>query len=300
MSSAADSVAVTRGEPADASACLVRTRHFAVERAGDRRTLRHRFHADELDNDIAGILDEELFRPGWLRGSAAFEQVFADIVRSTPPDASSAWRHFYANTLDAIRRHLRGDLPRTRSTIAGFAPVYAEAQRLVDGERVLDLGSCFGFFPLLLAERGDVTVLAADHTPGAMELLEAQTSPRRAAVRTLVCDAARVPLPDRSVDTVTVLHLLEHLTPEHGAAVVREALRLATRRVVIAVPFEDVPNATFGHVRRFDTTTLEVLGRWCARPYTVSEHHGGWLVLDNTSGGRADRSPRRSHVARSA
>src|ERR1019366_2140415 len=45
-------------------------------------------------------------------------------------------------------------------------------------------------------------------------------------VSTLVCDAARIPVPDDWADTVSVIHLLEHVSPEHGSAVLSEALRV--------------------------------------------------------------------------
>lgn len=99
----------------------------------------------------------------------------------------------------------------------------------------------------------------------------------------MVCDAASVPLPDGVADTVTVLHLLEHLDSDASAAVLREAMRLARRRVVAAVPFEDVPRACYGHVQRFDVDVLQTIAdSWRAAGVEagVHEFHGGWLVLD--------------------
>jgi hypothetical protein len=62
--------------------------------------------------------------------------------------------------------------------------------------------------------------------------------------------------------------------------VLAEMLRLARHRVVVAVPFEDVPNPTWGHVRTFDPAALNAMGAATGRPYRVEEHHGGWLVID--------------------
>jgi hypothetical protein len=104
-------------------------------------------------------------------------------------------------------------------------------------------------------------------------------------VRTLGCDAAAVPLPAGVADTVTVLHLLEHLSTDVGHAVIEEALRLARRRVVIAVPYEDRPRACYGHVQRFDTAGLHEFGARLSTAHRglrvdVHEFHGGWLILD--------------------
>ncbi|MDQ4116566.1 MAG: class I SAM-dependent methyltransferase, partial [Actinomycetota bacterium] len=97
---------------------------------------------------------------------------------------------------------------------------------------------------------------------------------------TLVADARAVARPDADADTVLAVHLIEHLSPAEGDEVVAEMLRLARRRAVVAVPFEDEANPTWGHVRRFDTAELSAVGERTGRPYTVSEHHGGWLVID--------------------
>ena len=96
----------------------------------------------------------------------------------------------------------------------------------------------------------------------------------------MACDAARVPLPDRRVDTVTVIHVLEHLAPRHGDAVVREALRLARKQVVVAVPYEDEPTAAYGHVRCFTPEQLTDVGHRTGHRFSVASHHGGWLLLD--------------------
>ncbi|MFI5066195.1 MAG: hypothetical protein ACHP9Z_19765, partial [Streptosporangiales bacterium] len=80
-------------------------------------------------------------------------------------------------------------------------------------------------------------------------------------------------------ETVSVIHLLEHVTPEHGRAVLGEALRVARGQVVVAVPFEDEPSAVYGHVRTFDLATLTALGESTGHRCSVHEDHGGWLVL---------------------
>ncbi|GAA1421301.1 mycofactocin oligosaccharide methyltransferase MftM [Streptomyces thermospinosisporus] len=259
---------------------IVRTEHFSLRRRGRRVELGHWLRPDQLDNDLAGLLAEELFAPGWLSGNDVFERVFTGVVRSCVDGPLAAWTTFYDNTLTRIRRCAHRPADAVHSSIAGFAPVYGRALELVGRGSVLDLGSCFGFLPLLLAERRQGAVTASDLSRGTMRLLAEVARARGTALATLVCDAARVPLPDRSVDTVTVIHVLEHLEPGHGDTVVREALRLARRRVVVAVPYEDEPTAAYGHVRCFDPDRLAALGRRTRVPYAVDSYHGGWLVLD--------------------
>ncbi|WP_234426838.1 mycofactocin oligosaccharide methyltransferase MftM [Streptomyces niger] len=259
---------------------VVRTDHFCLRRRAHRIEVTHRITPEALDNDLAGLLAGELFAPGWLSGPDVFERVFTGVVRSCVPGPVASWARFYDNTLARIRACWQGPAPAGHSSIAGFAPVYRRTLDLVPPGSVLDLGACFGFLALLLARKPDRTVLASDVSSGTMRLLEAVADARGTPLRTLTCDAARVPLPDRAVDTVTAIHLLEHLDPRHGAAVLTEALRLARHRVVVAVPYEDEPTAAYGHVRCFDRDQLGALGRGTGRPFTVSDFHGGWLVLD--------------------
>ncbi|MGQ0840169.1 mycofactocin oligosaccharide methyltransferase MftM [Actinokineospora sp.] len=272
-------VCVLRDDPAAERSppVVVRTAHFCLRRNGARVLLSHALAPDRLDNDLAGLLAAELFDPGWLSGSDVFERVFTGIVRSTVDGAVEAWLTFYRNTLRRIAEDREGD--HEHSTIAGFAPVYRRAIELTPPGHVLDLGSCFGFLGLLLAARPRTTVTASDVSTGGMRLLRTVSARLGTPVSTVVCDAARIPLPDKAVDTVTVLHLLEHLEPGHGQAVLHESVRLARRRVVVAVPYEEVPTATYGHVRTFAPIDLVDLGRRSGCRFTVTTHHGGWLVL---------------------
>ncbi|MGW5202414.1 mycofactocin oligosaccharide methyltransferase MftM [Streptomyces spiralis] len=259
---------------------IVRTEHFTLRRRGRRVELGHSLRPEQLDNDLAGLLAEELFAPGWLSGSDVFERVFTGVVRSCVDGPLPAWTTFYDNTLARIRQCWQTPEPAGHSSIAGFAPVYRRTLDLVSPGSVLDLGSCFGFLPLLLTEREQQTVIASDLSRGTMRLLDTVARARGRTLDALVCDASRVPLPDRSVDTVTVIHVLEHLDARHGDAVVHEALRLARRRVVVAVPYEDEPTAAYGHVRCFTPEQLADLGRRTDHRFSVGTFHGGWLVVE--------------------
>jgi SAM-dependent methyltransferase len=227
--------------------------------------LRHRIPPDELSNDLAGWIADDLVAPGLIPASA-FEHTFVSVV-------GSAWLPFYRNTL---RELARGGAPG--GTNAGMAPVHERAAALAAGS-VVELGCCFGFLSLRLAHEGH-PVTAVDLSPGAVALLASVAPDLGASLHALVGDAMAVPLADRSAETVFAVHLLEHLPPPLASRVVGEMLRVARRRVVVAVPFEDEPNPTWGHIRTFDLTALDALGAATGHPYAVEEHHGGWLVID--------------------
>jgi len=262
----------------------VRTEHFDVAHVAGRLVVTHCIPRERVDDDLAGVIVDELFGPGWLRGSEMFERIFTGIVRSMAVGAVDSWELFYRNTIARLAQLEGGPAEPSadlsgHGSIEGYAPVYDRACELVLPGPVLELGCCFGFLALRLAERGhDVT--ASDVSAGTVRLLHTIASRLGTPLTTLLADAARVPLDDGCADTVLVIHLLEHLDDEHGAEVIDEALRCARHRVVVAVPLEEEADESYGHVR---TVTLHDLRDWgvaSGAPYSVTEHHGGWLVLD--------------------
>jgi hypothetical protein len=265
------------GPPPRRELHMVRTPHFDLRHVGPRLAITHRVPASAVDDDLAGLLADELFSPGWVRGQELFERIFTGVVLTSAPTPLEAWSLFYRNTLALVSSCLT--VPRGSGTVADYAPVYAAVERLLADGDVLELGSCFGFLSLRLAAAGR-RVLATDLDPGTVGVL-AQVAPRLGiALSVGVADAVRTGLPDASADNVLAVHLLEHLPPERGDRVLEEMLRLARRRVVLAVPLEEVADETWGHVRTVSLGDLDRWGSRSGRPYAVAEDHGGWLVIE--------------------
>ncbi|MEW5810764.1 MAG: mycofactocin oligosaccharide methyltransferase MftM [Actinomycetota bacterium] len=254
------------------SAAMVCAGRFCVQRRDHLLTVEHDLTPDELSDELTSLLTEHLVDTQVLRGQTEFELVFTGVVRSTVDGGLSSWLRFYRNSLAALERGA-----------TAFGPIHAEAAAQVRGHQLIDLGSCFGFFPLRMARHAEV--LATDLSAPTMRLLAAVSPRLQRPLATLACDATDVPLPSASADTVTALHLIEHLPTEVMTAVCDEALRLARRRVVIAVPFEDEPRECYGHIQRFDLLRMQHLADDVMRRHPgVSAHtyafHGGWLILD--------------------
>ena len=241
-------------------------RRLRLDAAG---RVRHAIRPAELSNDLAGWIADDLVVPGLL-DPAAFEEAFVAVVQDVDP----AWTAFYRNTLRALAS---GGEPG--GTNAGMAPVHDRAAALAVGPHVVELGCCFGFLSLRLAAEGH-RVTAVDLMPGTARLLGSVSAALGTPVTTLAGDALAVPLQDASADTVFAVHLLEHLPRGLDATVLAEMLRVARRRAVVAVPFEDEPTPAWGHVRTFDRDDLHALGATTGLPFTVTEYHGGWLVID--------------------
>ena len=232
--------------------------------------VRHDIRIDELSNDLAGWIADDLVAPGLL-DPAGFEDAFVGVVQDLDP----GWTTFYRNTLTALGA---GGAPG--GTNADMAPVHDRAAALAVGPQVVELGCCFGFLSLRLASDGH-RVTGVDLVPGTTRLLHQVSTALGTPVTTLAGNALAVPLADGSADTVFAVHLLEHLPRGLDTQVLAEMLRVTRRRAVVAVPFEDEPTPAWGHVRTFDLDDLHSLGAATGLPYTVEEHHGGWLVIDS-------------------
>ncbi len=249
------------------------TPRFCVQRHGRLLSVEHNLTPEELCDELAVVLAEQLVDRAALQGQSEFELVFTGIVRSTVDGGLPAWLRFYRNSMTKLEE---GG--------TAFAPIHAWAATLMRGHRLVDLGSCFGFFPLRMSRRG-IDVTATDLSQPTMTLLRRVSAELRRPLRTIGCNATAVPLPDRCADTVTALHLIEHLSPAVADDVIEEALRLARHRVVVAVPFEDEPRECYGHMKRFDRLVLERMAQRLGERHgdihaRVSELHGGWLILD--------------------
>ncbi len=277
----------------------VRTAHFDIVRLDGRLVVTHSVSRSAVSDDLAGLIVDELFVPGWVRGSEMFERIFTGVVRSTEQDPLRSWELFYRNTIQRLdtlfAQRTGGSSAAGHGTIEGYAPVYAHAESLTGPGSALELGCCFGFLSLRLARSGR-RVTASDVSAGTVRLLSAVAPRLGADLTTVRADAARVSLPDAYAETVLVVHLLEHLDEEHGARVVAEALRLAGQRVVVAVPLETEADESYGHVRTVSLDDLTALGSSTGLHVDVHEHHGGWLVLERAASGRRDLQARRGDV----
>jgi ubiquinone/menaquinone biosynthesis C-methylase UbiE len=142
------------------------------------------------------------------------------------------------------------ELPRVRGVLGmlrGLAP-----------PDLLDVGSGRGVFlwPLLDAFP-ELPVHAIDTRPDRVADIQAVARGGIARLRGSVMDAGQLEMPDRTVDGVTVLEVLEHLKgPERAVA---EAVRVAKRFVIVSVPSK--PDDNPEHIHLFDNNSLQDLFR---------------------------------------
>lgn len=270
------------GELASRAAHVRESLHFIVYALGDITVLVHRLEPGEIDNDLAELVAGELVSPGRVAVARTFERCFAGVVLSSASDSGEAWRTFYGNTLSRLERATSSSRPEF-GPVGVFGRIYGRARSLVAGSSLLDVGTCFGFFPLLLQRLElhlDITALDVSEPMIGLARDAAASLHHTGNVEFVRGNALSLPFAGGSFDTVTALHLLEHLDSSSANQALWEMCRVARRRVIVAVPLEEKPDPAYGHVQSFDREGLIRLGEETGWRCDFEDYLGGWVVLE--------------------
>jgi SAM-dependent methyltransferase len=274
--------------------------HFAVGRRDGVSVLAHPFTTSTVDEDVAPLVAEELGPLGLVSSAREYGEALFAIVASTSPsagpcpkcgrvhvDLATVWRHYSVNTLRRLRALLAtppGAPARVPAThTEQFAAVYRRVIDACAGRSLLDVGTSLGFLPVLLGElRPDIRVAGCDNRQDAVTA---------AADLAAVAGAAHVTFSVRDVlapefaavgtfDTVTAVHVLEHLTEAELPVALTSLLGVTARRLILAVPYEAVAEPLYGHEQVFTLERLRSLGERC-----VSTLGGGRFQCEDVCGG---------------
>ena len=275
------------------------TQHFVVcQKPMSRQTvLLHIFGQAEIDADLICFIENELSSFGFIPTAREFGATLFAVLASTfpsPRHQPAIWQRFCLNTLAKLREQTAHPLnpSPTVSYIAPFAAVYRRIFELFVGQSVLDVGCSFGFLPVLLAEKfPDAHVVGCDKSADAIGF--SSDLARVAGVQHSTFTLQNVLAPGFShsgcFDTVTAIHLLEHLPEEQLAQAFEHLLQVTRHRLIVAVPYEQQAAVVYGHEQVFSREKLEKWGIWCtetlggtARSW-CEEVAGGLLVVDRLS-----------------
>jgi SAM-dependent methyltransferase len=273
---------------------LEETEHFLLARPAetDRVILVHRFQSSELDNNLVDCLMQEL--PNLITSEQAFGHAMIGVVHSIKPrDPVDAWGIFSLNTLQRLREHIdEHTLQKPTSTIGACATIYRRLFELKVGASLLDVGCACAFWPVLAAERephAQSSIVGVDSRLDAIHLsqhMAALTQHQNLTFLQLDLLSPQFVEEVGTFDTVTAIHLLEHL-PEAQLPLAFGHLRQVTRhRLVVAVPYETEATRAYGHEQVFTRETLEHWGQWCvesldgAARYWCEDVAGGLLIID--------------------
>lgn len=308
----------------------------------------HTFAPEEIDNNVGYYVANELLPllHATARQQTAyseqelFECYVGAIVRSVDGDERRAWQLFYDNTLHALGCAASSAAARVvgggsvgapgvgspNGFIANFGAIYQQSLELIaecvgggpavrsglhgtPGPTLLDVATCFGFFPLFLSNQAlgpshlppemqaSVArlekIVGCDLNPALVTLANQYTRQQRSRAEFVWADiltndsaTLRAHLQGAAFTVVTALHLLEHLEAAETKRALANLWMLTERRLIIAVPLEDVPDRRFGHVQTFTRERLLEIGQHLGGEYRYFEYCGGWLVIDRADYGR--------------
>lgn len=121
-------------------------------------------------------------------------------------------------------------------------------------------------------------------TPFKVTTLDKSVRPKEQCLPDVVGEAENLPFDDGNFDVICLGELLEHVpVPQR---VLREAVRVARKKVIITVPFEHEwppelkPFWNPAHIRFYDKVTLEKELKQIGLPFTIERiQHGPWVWL---------------------
>jgi SAM-dependent methyltransferase len=275
------------------------TPHFLFARvpASPFILLVHHFSAQEIDNSLGEYLVQELAPHELLPGEEAFSSALIGVVTSIlPDDPVAAWGFFSLNTLQRLAAKLDMSSPATNEPdlLLPFARIYRRLSELLIGSSLLDVGCACAFWPVLVAQRYAEQfkrIVGVDNRTDALALSEQLAALVQSD--TTKFSLADVLAPEFTAlgrfDTVTAIHLLEHLSETLLPDALMHLLQVTRHRLLIAVPYEDQPTLAYGHAQVFTREKLEEWGRWCVERLNgkgkmhCEDLEGGLLLIERTT-----------------
>ncbi len=281
----------------DRSYCVTETPHFLVcqREASVQTVVMHALTQREIDADFICFVEDELSPFHIFTSAKTYGSTLFAVLASTfpsPRNQGDVWRLFCLNSLERFRVLLScssQEHSTSISHIASFTKIYRRIFELCGGQSFLDVGTSFGFLPILLAQNSVFSrIVACDNNPDILNIS------RKVAAAT---DAQHVIFTYQDVlaedftnlgrfDTVTAIHVLEHLTEQQLRTALTHLLRVTAQRLVIAVPYEESIQTDYSHYQIFTQEKLDVCGKWCMEMlegkgrYWCEEVMGGILVIE--------------------
>lgn len=276
---------------------VTETPHFVVcQKAGSAQSIiMHVLTQSQVDADIICVVADELASCRVFTTAKTYGATLFAILASTcpaPRTQSAVWRLFCLNTLAKFQSLITSpsqEVPECVSHITSFARIYRRVFELCCGHSFLDVGTSFGFLPVLFAKNTAFTrIVGCDNEPDILDIardLAIVTEVQRPTftVQDLLDeDFAHV----GRFDTVTAIHLLEHLTEQQLPVALAHLLEVTSHRLIVAVPYEETPQANYGHVQRFTPQKLDQWGHWCRERlnghgrYWCEDVAGGMLIIE--------------------
>ncbi len=276
------------------------TKHFVVCQHAlfSRIILLHTFQQTTIDADLICFIEYELTPFGFMHSTREFGATLFAIMASTfssPRHQPSIWRCFCVNTLEKLREQLADTSLfqlEVHPYITPFTVIYQRVKELFTGERLLDVGCSFGFLPILMEEHlSDISIVGMDNNPDMIRCATDIASVVRTKHTIFYLHDILAPneTDSGSFDTITALHILEHIPEKDISIALTHLLQLTSKRLIIAVPYEEQMEKLYGHQQLFTPEKLQNWGKWCVEYLQGAGHFwcedvmGGMLIIDKDS-----------------
>ena len=276
------------------------TPHFVVcQKSSSTYTIvMHLFGQDEIDADLICFTEQELSALGLISSAQEYGGILFALLASpfpSPRDQRLIWRQFCLNTLARLRLLILDPLqriPLSVSHVIPFATLYQRVFELFVGRSFLDVGCCFGFLPVLMAEhKPEIGIVGCDNNPEILNIAQDLASVTQAQqVQFIWQDVLTEHFCHQGLfDTVAAIHLLEHLSEQELPVALTHLLSVTSQRLLIAVPYEEEAQALYGHSQVFTQDKLHFWGKWCVDQlgghgrYWCEEIMGGLLIVERCS-----------------
>ncbi len=276
-----------------------KTEHFTIcqQPSTKKCILMHLFKLEEANADLICFIENELPTSGIIPTAREFGATLFAILASmhpAPRNQQAIWLRFCLNSLNCLRdqvEHPTQNNPTNVSYISPFASIYKRIFELTSGQSLLDVGCSFGFLPVLVSERTPNTqITACDVSADAIGFSSSLAN---------VAKAQNITFSQKDVlsedflklgrfDTVTAIHLLEHLAEDDMLNTLNHLLQVTRKRLLIAVPYEEQAEKVYGHEQIFTPEKLQQWGTWCIKvlkgngQYWYEELMGGLLVVERS------------------
>jgi len=273
------------------------TPHFVVcqHDSSPATIVMHTLGQEAIDADLISFTEQELSHLGLIGSAHDYSALFFAILASpfpAPRDQGLVWRQFCLNTLARLRMQVVASLtqsPPSISHVPAFAALYQRVFEWFIGNSFLDVGSCFGFLPVLMAERKpEIRIVGCDSNPEMLTIArDLACVTQMQQVQFIWQDVLAEPFCQQGLfDTVAAIHLLEHFTEQELPSALTHLLNVTAQRLLIAVPYEEEAQACYGHHQVFTQEKLHWWGNWCIDAlggtgrYWCEEVMGGFLIIE--------------------
>lgn len=157
--------------------------------------------------------------------------------------------------------------------VAGIYPGSLRRAGLSAGEVLVDIGTGRGEMLAVAARMGAARAIGVEYAPAAVAMAEKTIAAFGVAEQATVmlADARAIPLPDATADLVTMLDVVEHLSPVELARTLGEAQRLLKpggRLLIHTFPTRTVYEVTYKWQRALSPAKRK---RWPAEPRNAYE-----------------------------